>query len=222
MALARLPVVLAALSLLVVVPSMANAQTVAGGEYTFNRSASAVGFTISASMLFKMKRNGSFNDFTGSLSFDPARPADTHMDLTVFTASVDMKNAEQDHLLKSSDFFDVDHFPTMHFVSATTTAKADGSFDMTGDMTIRGVTKRMTIPVRMRRNSAGCRCRRGVGVRSCNRTGTCRPSIFPVLRGSRCIARSPVSRRKDSPAPACCACTRGDWARCTGMRATRS
>jgi polyisoprenoid-binding protein YceI len=155
MALARLPVLLAALSLLVVAPSMANAQTVAGGEYTFNRSASAVGFTISASMLFKMKRNGSFNDFTGSLSFDPARPADTHMDLTVFTASVDMKNAEQDHLLKSSDFFDVDHFPTMHFVSAATTAKADGSFDMTGDMTIRGVTKRMTIPVRMRRNSAG-------------------------------------------------------------------
>ena len=155
MALARLPVLLAALSLLVVVPSIANAQTVAGGEYTFNRSASAVGFTISASMLFKMKRNGSFNDFTGSLSFDPARPSDTHMDLTVFTASVDMKNAEQDHLLKSSDFFDVDHFPTMHFVSATTTAKADGSFDMTGDMTIRGVTKRMTIPVRMRRDSAG-------------------------------------------------------------------
>jgi polyisoprenoid-binding protein YceI len=154
MALARPPVLLAALSLLVVVPSMANAQTLAGGEYTFNRSASAVGFTISASMLFKTKRNGSFNDFTGSLSFDPARPADTHMDLTVFTASVDTKNAEQDHLLRSSDFFDVEHFPTMHFVSATTMAKADGSFDMTGDMTIRGVTKRMTIPVRVRRDSA--------------------------------------------------------------------
>ena len=61
-----------------------------------------------------------------------------------------MHNAENEQILKSGDFFDVEHFPTMHFVSDSTATKADGTFSMTGDMTIRGVTKRMTIPVKRR------------------------------------------------------------------------
>jgi polyisoprenoid-binding protein YceI len=155
MALARLPVFLVATATFVLIaPSMAAAQALPAGNYTLNRASSSVGFTISAKMLFKVKRDGTFKDFTGDLSYDPARPADTHMDLTVYTGSVDMKNAENDQLLKSGDFFDVEHFPTMHFVSASTATNPDGTFSMTGDMTIRGVTKRMTIPVKMRRDSA--------------------------------------------------------------------
>ena len=61
-----------------------------------------------------------------------------------------MHNAENDQILKSGDFFDVEHYPTMHFVSDSNVRKADGTFSMTGDMTIRGVTKHMTIPVKMR------------------------------------------------------------------------
>jgi len=156
MALARLPVVMFSFACLVLITSsMAEAQAAPTGVYTLNRAASAVGFTISASMLFKFKEDGSFKDFTGNLSYDPARPADTQMDLTVYTASVNTHNAEHDQLLKSGDFFDAEQFPTMHFVSAATTPKPDGTFSMTGDMTIRGVTKRLTIPVRMRRDSAG-------------------------------------------------------------------
>ena len=154
MALARLPVLLVATALVLAAPSMAGAQALPAGNYALNRSASAVGFTISAKMLFKVKRDGTFKDFTGDLSYDPARPADTHMDLTVYTGSVDMDNAEHAQLLKSGDFFDVEHFPTMHFVSASTNTMPDGTFSMTGDMTIRGVTKRMTIPVKMRREAA--------------------------------------------------------------------
>jgi polyisoprenoid-binding protein YceI len=154
MALARLPVLLvASASLMFIAPSFAGAQDAATAGYTLNRSASAVGFTITGSMIFKVKRNGTFKDFDGSLSYDPARPADTQMDLTVYTASVDTHNSEQDQLLKSGDFFDVEHFPTMHFVSASTATKPDGTFSMTGDMTIRGVTKRMTIPVRLRHDA---------------------------------------------------------------------
>ena len=155
MALARPPVVaLVSAWLMLVAPSIVNAQTLPTGAYTFNRAASAVGFTISASMIFKVKENGTFNDFTGSLSYDPARPADTHVDLTVYTGSVDTHNSEHDQMLKSPDFFDVERFPTMHFVSASTFTKPDGTLSMTGDMTIRGVTKRMTIPVALRRDSA--------------------------------------------------------------------
>src|SRR5882672_5125206 len=115
MALARPPVLLLASAWLVLVaPSMADAQTLPTDVYTFNRAASAVGFTISASMIFKIKEDGSFKDFSGNLSYDPARPADTQMDLTVYTASVDTHDSEHDQMLKSGDFFDVEHFPTMH------------------------------------------------------------------------------------------------------------
>jgi polyisoprenoid-binding protein YceI len=152
MALAPLPAVLIATALIVcAAPGRAGAQGLPTTGYTLNRAASAVGFTISGSMLFKVKRDGNFKDFTGNLSYDPAHPDDTQMDLTIYTASVDMHNAENEQLMKSADFFDVEHFPTMHFVSATTIPKPDGTFSMTGDMTIRGVTKRLTIPVSMRR-----------------------------------------------------------------------
>ena len=153
MALARLPVLLVAPWLLIA-PSMAAAQQDSTTDvYTLNRAESAVGFTISASMIFKVKRDGAFKDFTGNLQYDPAHPANTQMDLTVYTGSVDMHNAEHDELLKSGAFFDVEHFPTMHFVSTGTAARADGTFLMTGDMTIRGVTRHMTIPIKMRPNA---------------------------------------------------------------------
>jgi polyisoprenoid-binding protein YceI len=68
----------------------------------------------------------------------------------VYTASVDIHDADNNQLLKSSEFFDVDRFPTMHFTNSTTEVRPDGTLEMTGDMTIRGITKKMTIPVRLR------------------------------------------------------------------------
>ena len=155
MVLTGVSVLAVATASLVLAPSVVSAQAQPGGDFTLNRAASAVGFTISGSMLFKVKRDGKFKDFTGNLSYNPAHPTDAHIDLTVYTNSVDTHNAEHDQLLKSPDFFDVAHFPTMHFVSASTIRMPDGSFSMTGDMTIRGVTKRMTIPVKMRPDSPG-------------------------------------------------------------------
>jgi polyisoprenoid-binding protein YceI len=71
----------------------------------------------------------------------------------VYTASVDMHDAENNELLKSGEFFDVDHFPTMHFTNSATAVRGDGTLEMTGDMTIRGVTRKMTIPVKLRQDS---------------------------------------------------------------------
>jgi polyisoprenoid-binding protein YceI len=122
--------------------------------YTVNQGASSIGFTISGSkMLFKFKRDGQFTNFHGELSYDPAHPADARVNLTVYTSSVDMHDAENNQLLKSTEFFDVDHFPTMHFTNSSTEVRPDGTLEMTGDMTIRGVTKKMTIPVKLRQGS---------------------------------------------------------------------
>lgn len=119
-------------------------------EYTLGPQGSVVGFTIFAKMLFTVKKDGQFKDFTGQVSYDPARPADTHVDLTVYTASVDMHNPEHESMLRSGDFFDVDRFPTMRFVSTGTEVRTDGSMALTGDLTIRGVTKHIAVPVKMR------------------------------------------------------------------------
>jgi len=127
----------------------AAAQTEVASVYTVNRAASSVGFTIYGSMIFKIKRDGLFKDFNGELAYDPANPGNTRVDLTVYTGSVDMHNSEHDQLMKSGEFFDVDHFPTMHFTNSQTDVRADGTLAMTGDMTIRGVTKKMTIPVKV-------------------------------------------------------------------------
>lgn len=137
-------------SVLLGLAPIAGAQTPPSGISTINTAASVVGFTISGSMIFKVTQDGHFSDFTGTVEYDPVQPANTHMALTVYTASVDTRDAEHDELLRSRDFFDVEHFPTMQFVSASTIAKPDGRFAITGDLTIRGVTKRMTIPVRFR------------------------------------------------------------------------
>jgi len=147
--------VASAIALALLTASMARAQSESAGLYTVNRTGSSIGFTIHGSMIFKVKRDGQFKDFTGELSYDPARPANTHVDLTVYTASVDMNDAEHNQLMKSGEFFDVEHFPTMHFSSSSVQSRADGTFLMTGDMTIRGVTKQMNIPVKLRQSSAG-------------------------------------------------------------------
>jgi polyisoprenoid-binding protein YceI len=144
----------AAVTLIFVTPVMAHAQESAGGVYLLDRAASIVSFTMYGSALFKIKKDGYFRDFTGAVSYNPARPADTQVDLTVEAASIDTHNSTHDKLLKSDEFFDVSHYPTIHFTSESADVRPDGTLSMTGDMTIRGITKRMTIPVTMRSTTA--------------------------------------------------------------------
>ena len=130
--------------------SATGAQTETSGVYSVNHAASSIGFTIYGSMIFKIRRDGLFKDFSGQLSYDPANPAGAHVDLTVYTDSIDMHDDGNNRLMKSPDFFDVARFPTMHFSSTSTDLMSDGTLEMTGVMTIRGITRQMTIPVHLR------------------------------------------------------------------------
>jgi len=151
MTLVRLPVSPAATILLILVtPLVARAQSPSDGVYMLDRAASTVGFTLYGSAIFKIKKDGYFKDFTGLVSYDPARPADTRVDLTVNAASIDTQNSAHDELLRSGEFFDVAHYPTIHFASESANMRPDGTLSVTGDMTIRGITRRMTIPVTLR------------------------------------------------------------------------
>jgi len=155
MTLVRLPVSPAAAILLILVtPVVARAQVSSDGVYTVDQAASTVSFTLQGSALFKVKRDGYFKNFSGLVSYNPARPADTRVDLTVAAGSIDMHNSEHTELLKSAEFFDVERFPTLHFASESSYMRPDGMLSVTGDMTIRGVTRKMTIPVKLRSTTA--------------------------------------------------------------------
>jgi len=150
MTLARVAVSAGAAIVLSLVTSVATPVWAETGTYALDRAASAVDFTIYASKIFTFKREGQFTEFSGQLSFDPANPLGTQLNLTVFTSSVDIHNDEQNQLLRSSAFFDVERFPTMQFTSSSTDVKPDGTFSVTADSTIRGITQRMTIPVKLK------------------------------------------------------------------------
>ena len=87
---------------------------------------------------------GRFNDVSGSVVFDRDNPAKSSVELTVQVESLDTHSAIRERSLMSPDFFDVKQFPTMTFKST----KVDGSGDalkVSGDLTIRGVTRPLTV-----------------------------------------------------------------------------
>ena len=93
------------------------------------------------------KVRGRFSDFSGEITFDEAAPERASVTFTVQTASIDTNQPDRDVHLRSDDFFSVDRFPVLTFTSTGMTKKSDTAFDVDGDLTIRGVTKRVTLPV---------------------------------------------------------------------------
>jgi polyisoprenoid-binding protein YceI len=119
-------------------------------HYTVDCQSSIVDFTLSARrVLFTVHRQGQFREFTGDISYDPSNPAATQVDLTVYTDSVNLDNVDQEDLLRSDEFFDVARHPTMHFASTAVAREAAGELSVTGDLTIRGITRRLTVPIRV-------------------------------------------------------------------------
>ncbi|MDR2308694.1 MAG: YceI family protein [Paucimonas sp.] len=93
---------------------------------------------------------GTFKDWDGSFSWDPAKPEASKIDVTLKTASVDTNHAERDKHIKSKDFLDVGKYATATFKSTkvTPTGKnAEGQLtaDVAGDLTLTGVTKPVVI-----------------------------------------------------------------------------
>lgn len=89
---------------------------------------------------------GHFNDFSGTVMYDPAHPEKTSAEAVIQAGSIDTGNERRDGHLKSADFFNVEKFPTITFKS--TSAKKEGdTILLTGDFTMHGTTKEMTLPV---------------------------------------------------------------------------
>ena len=96
-----------------------------------------------------IREEGTFRDFTAQIRFDPRDPAKSSVSFDVKTASVDTKNDSRDGTLRGEDFFHVSKHPKLTFRSVKVEPKGNNVAHVTGDLTIRGVTRRITIPVRL-------------------------------------------------------------------------
>jgi polyisoprenoid-binding protein YceI len=94
------------------------------------------------------KVSGKFKDFSGRINIDRAKPAASSVEFNIKTASVDTGDADRDKHLQTADFFDAAKNPEITFKSTKIAAtKKKNVYDVTGDLTMRGVTKHVTIPV---------------------------------------------------------------------------
>jgi polyisoprenoid-binding protein YceI len=91
------------------------------------------------------KVRGSFNDFEGTGTFDADDPSKSHLELTIKAASIDTRNADRDAHLRTNDFFDMETYPEIHFVSTSVEPLGHDKFRVNGDLTIKDVTRPVSI-----------------------------------------------------------------------------
>jgi len=122
---------------------VAETGSVLTGEYTIDASHSRLGFSARHAMVTTVR--GQFLDFDGAAHVDAENPAASTVALIIRAASVRTGTADRDGHLVSGDFFDIENHPEITFTS--TDVWRDGTeWTITGDLTIKGVTKSVTIP----------------------------------------------------------------------------
>lgn len=113
------------------------------GSYSVDPSHSRVGFVARHAMVTKVR--GSFNEFEAQGFLDADDPTRSKVDLTIQAASIDTRNADRDAHLRSNDFFDMEQYPTITFTSTDIDIVDSETFRLIGDLTIKGVTKSVSV-----------------------------------------------------------------------------
>jgi len=119
-------------------------------DYTIDKEGQHAFIDFKISHLGYSFITGTFKDWNGTFSFDAAKPEDSKISIDIKTASVDTNHAERNKHISSKDFLDVATYPDAKFVSTSvksTGKNADGkdTADVTGDLTLHGVTKPIVI-----------------------------------------------------------------------------
>ena len=124
--------------------ALAAAPLFAADTFTVDKVHSDVSFQVRH---FVSKVRGDFTDFEGTIQIDQAKPEASSVVFTIKTASVNTKNESRDKHLNSPDFFDTAKFPEITFKSTKVAANGKDRYDVTGNFTMHGVTKEITLPV---------------------------------------------------------------------------
>lgn len=125
---------------ILLVPAYATATT-----YTIDPDHTSIQFKVRHMMATNVV--GAFQKFAGTVELDDKEITKSRVAITIDTASLNSYVAKRDEHLRSPDFFDVAKYPTMTFVSQNVVADGPGRLKITGDLTIRGITKRVLLDV---------------------------------------------------------------------------
>jgi polyisoprenoid-binding protein YceI len=126
------------------VPTSVTPAPVPAGRFVLDAAHSNVGFSVRHMMISNVR--GQFGKVSGEATFDPARPEQTRLSVTIDVASIDTREEKRDAHLRSADFFDAEAHPQITFVSRAV-RRADEGLQVVGDLTIRGTTREVTLAV---------------------------------------------------------------------------
>ena len=112
--------------------------------YVVDTSHSSVDFSI-RHLVGRTK--GRFGDFSGTITYDAAKPDSSSFSGTIQVASIDTGNERRDGHLKSADFFEAETYPTITFESTEVTSAGENTLDVKGKLTMHGTTKEVTLPI---------------------------------------------------------------------------
>ena len=114
------------------------------GTFVLDPTHTTFSFVTRHAMVTKVR--GSFEKFEGQAIVDGSSPETSSLSVNIDVASVTTRNADRDAHLRSADFFDVERFPSMVFVSTNIAVDGD-TVEVTGDLTIKDVTNSVTFPL---------------------------------------------------------------------------
>ena len=120
--------------------------TAAGETYKFDQERSTIGFSVHQ---FLGTTHGKFKNFEGRIEVDREHPANSSVSARIDVRSIDTGIVKRDDHLRSAEFFNVEKYPEMTFKSRTVTQTGPQAGDIVGDLTMHGVTRTITLHVKL-------------------------------------------------------------------------
>lgn len=128
------------LGMVVALASLATAQ-----DFKIDKAHSQAGFSVRHLMISNV--HGRFDELEGTLHYDAKDVTKSSVQVTIKTASIDTDNENRDKDLRSANFFEVEKYPDITFKSTKVTPRGQDRYDVTGTLTMHGVSKEITLPV---------------------------------------------------------------------------
>src|SRR3954449_11672917 len=188
--------------------ALAPSFTALTGSYTLDPTHTRIGFVARHAMVTKVR--GSFDEFQGTATIDGDNTANSSVRVTIDAASIDTRNADRDAHLRTNDFLAQDQYPQITFASTDIRQVDETTFEVTGDLTIKDVTNRITVPFEFEGTSqdpsattaSASTARSPSAARTTASPGTrhWRPAASWSATRSSSSSRSPRSRTPDSAA----------------------
>lgn len=117
------------------------------GAWDIDPAHTRIGFSTRHAMVSRVR--GAFNDVQGYVELNAQDPSASQVEIRVQMASIDTRNTQRDDHLRSSDFFDVETYPEMLFSSTGIDEVEEDNFIVIGELTVRGITRPLTIPLEL-------------------------------------------------------------------------